>query len=224
MKSYFIFLSFILSTFLLTGCASNRSILDIQGPVLSESTIPKSTDKEVFINLPIDKRKFEKKPPFPDTPSLNYKKPHGDEIKVRAVARKRNGYGMAMGDILLPEGRTVALLIQDCLRQALIEQGYSVIDDKSKIMPSTYMVDTDILKFWSWVDLDLGYIITEVSTVIRMQSTKGVNEQKIYFNAYGSFFAATEKNWKKVMTAAVNTYVLEVKKRFPNSAEVIIKK
>jgi hypothetical protein len=39
------------------------------------------------------------------------------------VARKRNGWGKVLGDILLPEGRTVSDLVEEVVAKAFIESG-----------------------------------------------------------------------------------------------------
>ncbi len=51
-----------------------------------------------------DDRKFQDKPASADIPSLKGEQSNATvEEKARAVARKRNGYGKALGDILLKD-------------------------------------------------------------------------------------------------------------------------
>jgi len=62
-------------------------------------------------------------------------------ITVRAIARKRGGFGMALGDIVLPEGQTVEGLVKDAVIRSLRESGYRVVDESDA---------ADIDQFLSW--------------------------------------------------------------------------
>ena len=86
-----------------TGCATSRGILEVP---LTVGDNP-AQGREVKIVRVSDRRTFQMKPPDPSTPSLKDEAIDNPAITSRAIARKRSGYGMAMGDILLPEGQTV---------------------------------------------------------------------------------------------------------------------
>src|SRR5262245_65653082 len=116
------FLSFLGLAVFVGGCAINRSVLKVQ---VQPSTDPAS-GQEVSIMKVTDNRIFELKPAKPSTPSLKAGDVTNKAITSRAVARKRNGWGMTMGDILLPEGRTVEDLVKEALTKAFRESGYKV--------------------------------------------------------------------------------------------------
>ena len=96
-----------LATFALAGCAAGRATVDVSAP---HGTNP-ATGKYVRIDSVQDKRTFTVKPPSADMASLDPDEDSSDESKARAIGRKRNGYGKALGDVVLPEGKTVSILV-----------------------------------------------------------------------------------------------------------------
>ena len=112
----------------LGGCATSRSYmrLDVSH---SSATVTTPSGKAVVIDAVKDERRFEESPGDPSVPSL---KP-GDEYKLgaeerkRAIARKRNGWGKAMGDILLENGETVETLTHDLVADGFARHGYQVL-------------------------------------------------------------------------------------------------
>ena len=103
-----------IATVALTGCATSRSVVD---PSIAASANP-AQGKAVRIEKVVDAQVFEKAPSEPSTPSLDPSEPTDDKIKARAIARKRNGYGKALGDVLLPENKTAAKVGGGIARQA----------------------------------------------------------------------------------------------------------
>jgi len=201
-----------ISVVFLNGCATSRSVIDIPVPVSSVET-SKYNGKEIYINSVTDKRIFEIKPPEPSTPSLDPSEEQGDGIKLRAIARKRNTYGMGLGDILLPEGKTVDLLIDAALRQAFIENGYKVINSKELITNNTYVVDAQINKFWSWMNPGFWALTlsTEISTEIAIKNNSELDKKTIAVKASDTFQTGTESNWVEVMQNALKAYITELK-------------
>lgn len=195
----------------LTGCATSRSVIDVPLPV--SERISKSNGKEIYINSVTDERLFQIKPAEPNIPSLDPSEVQGDEIKLRAIARKRNSYGMALGDILLIEGKTVNLLIDATLRQAFIESGYKVISSKEQITNNTYIVDAKIIKLWSWMNPGFLAITlsADISTDIAIESSSAVDRKIITVKESDTFQSASESNWREVMQNALKTYIAELK-------------
>ena len=100
---------------ILTGCATSRGVLDLKVPDLPN---PASSQAVKIMDV-TDKRVFEIEPKKPSIPSLQNDEINDPKITRRAVARKRNGFGAALGDILLPEGQTVEQLTRAALENAL---------------------------------------------------------------------------------------------------------
>ena len=101
--------------FLAAGCATNRGIVDVRVP---ETTNPE-TSATVKIMKVTDRRVFQVKPNSPSIPSLRNDEINDPAITKRALARKRNTYGMALGDILLPPDRTVEHLTREALERGV---------------------------------------------------------------------------------------------------------
>ena len=205
------FAALLSSVLVLTGCATSRSVVDVPLPASGE--IAKSNGKEVFINSAIDKRVFETSPAQPSTPSLDPSEAQGDKIKLRAIARKRNTYGKGLGDILLPEGKTVELLIDAALRRAFAESGYSVITSKERISNNTFVVDAQINKMWSWMNPGFFALTlsTEISTDIAIKNNNATDQKVVNVKVSDTFQTGAESNWVEVMTSALKAYVAEVK-------------
>lgn len=194
---------------LLSGCATSRSIIDV--PLPTSELIAKPNGKEIYINSVIDKRLFEIKPAEPSTPSLDPDEEQGDKIRLRAIGRKRNGYGKGLGDILLPEGKTVESLIDAALRQAFVEDGYKVISRKEQITDDTYVVDAQINKLWSWMNPGFWAITlsTEISTNIEIKNKNAIAEKTLSIKNSDTFQAGTESNWLEVIQNALKAYIIE---------------
>ncbi len=201
----------LLGLLLLGGCATSRSVLDIPPP--ASSNIAQPNGKEVFINTASDKRVFEANPSIPSIPSLDPSEEQNDKVRLRSIARKRNGFGKALGDILLKEGQTVESLTTASIRQAFIEKGYRVVDSKDKATESTYVVDADIAKFWSWMNPGFWAITlsTEISTGISIKSPQGTDKQTVSVKAADNYQTGVEGNWIEVMNKALRAYIDDLK-------------
>lgn len=206
------FVTFLTSILFLSGCASvGRSVVAVPAPASGETA--KSNGKEVFINMAIDKRIFELKPNEPSTPSLDADEDQSNKIKLRAIARKRNAYGKAMGDILLPEGQTVESLIDATIRQAFIEDGYKVIAKREQITNDTYVVDVQVKKFWLWMNPGIWAITLsgEISTDISVKNKNAIDKKSIDVKASNTFQTGAESNWMEVMQHALKVYISDLK-------------
>ncbi len=199
------------SVFFLSGCATSRAIIDVPMPASGE--VSKSNGKEIYINSVTDLRVFEVKPPVPSTPSLDPSEEQGDKIKQRAIARKRSGYGMGLGDILLPEGKTVEFLITAALKQAFIEKGYSVLNKKEQITDNAYIADVKINKLWSWMNPGFLAITlsTEITTDIVIKNNEVTDEKNISVKISDNFQTGVESNYVEVMQSALTAYITELK-------------
>lgn len=202
------------SALFLAGCATSRGIVSLATPAAEK--IAPSKGIEIYIQPVADKRIFEEAPKSPDIPSLDPSEPQSDAIRLRAVARKRNTFGKGLGDILLVEGQTVESVIYDCLRQAFIESGYTVIEKPTDMSKSPYVVEVQINKFWSWMNPGFWAITlsTEIATDITVIKASDGDKKTISVKAADHFQTAVEGNWLSVMNSALKEYISEVKKNF----------
>jgi hypothetical protein len=186
-------------------------VLDIPTPVSEKIT--QANGKDVYINSTSDKRIFESNPASPEIPSLDPSEDQSDAIRTRSIARKRNGFGKALGDILLKEGQSVESLTKASIRQAFIEKGYRVIDTKTQITSDTYIVDAEISKFWSWINPGFFALTlsTEISTPLTVKSPDGVDKKTINVKASDSYQTGAEGNWVEVINKALRAYIDDLK-------------
>lgn len=213
MKFRYIFFIVLFSSLFLSGCATNRGIVDIKVPRSKE--ILQDNGKEIYIKLPVNQRKYEKDPIAHNVPSLNPRRTQMGSVKERAFGRKSNGYNERMGDVLLPRKKSVDRLVQNALQQAFVEKGFKVIDDEHNINEKTYIVSSDILTFWSWQDKDFltEILSAEIATELVIESSEGMKRQLVAVKVVHRDPTAFERRWRLVMEDAVAVYIDAVKKQ-----------
>jgi len=202
----------LLSILVISGCATNRSTLDIQIPKAQGST---SNGKQIYVNAVSDKRTFQVSPPNPDIPSLDPSEDQSDSIKSRAIGRKRNGFGKALGDMLLKDGETVESLTEKSIKRAFEEKGYSIIKSKDGITKDTYIVDANIQKFWAWMNPGFWQITlsSEITTDLTIKSPKGLANQQISVKASEGYQIAPESNWIEIIQRSLQLYIDDLKSK-----------
>ena len=204
-------LSFI-GALIISGCAINRSTLDIQLPKGQQAQL---NGKQVYINSVVDKRSFQVSPPSPDIPSLDPSEDQTEQIKMRAIGRKRNGFGKALGDMLLKDGETVQSLTNKSIRQAFEDKGYSIVANKDGVTKDTCIVDVNIEKFWAWMNPGFWQITlsSEISTDVIIKSSKGTTNQQISVKAADGYQVATESNWMEIIQKSIQLYINDLKSK-----------
>lgn len=141
-------LALTLATAVLTGCATSRSEVTLAMPTAGAKSPPNG--KTIVIGEVRDERTFEQAPSEPSTPSLG-SAGSSDAERGRAVARKRNSFGQAMGDVLLQDGATVVGVVRQNVAAAFEQAGYRVVPAGSTASPAPVTVDVSIKKFWAWM-------------------------------------------------------------------------
>lgn len=199
------------------GCATNRGIVSLQQPV--PATPSQLIGKEVFIRSVTDNREFQENPSTQDIPSLGFggSSAASTDIKKRAIARKRNSYGKALGDILLEEGQTVETVISDALKRSFAGLGYTVLKNEQEVTTDTLVVDSSIQKFWAY--MTPGWAITiscdiATSLQIRPEKTKTKETETITVKSEGRYQTGAEENWMEVFRKAIDKYIEQVKTKF----------
>jgi hypothetical protein len=196
----------LLLSVLLAACATNRSELRIGG-ASAMGAPPAASARTVVIRSVVDERTFEAKPREPSTPSLGF----GDSaeadpaLRARAIGRKRNSYGMAIGDIVLEGEQTVQGLVRENLGVALRDAGFRVEDDAAAAT-DPIVLDVHILEFWAW--FQPAAFTPSIHTRIRtdLQVDGATARTSVGLHAEDSFLAATEASWKAVIEKALADY------------------
>jgi hypothetical protein len=199
-----------------SGCATNRGILDVR---VNELQNPAS-GRAVTIVRVADLRLFEKAPAIQSIPSLMGGEIDDKAITSRAIARKRNGYGKALGDILLPEGRTVEDIVREALVTSFRESGYRVIDDaaESKDGNSAVPIEADIKQFWSWITPGFWAVSMEFEAIVDIKGDVppfgdgGTVRGHVNLHTQG----AGTRAWSNTIDKGIEAFIEEVKKRLVN--------
>lgn len=178
-----------------TGCATSRGSVTLQVPDAPAAT---PTGKLAVIERVDDKRVFETDPRSPSTPSLKKGDAYSLDATQRkqAIARKRNTYGMALGDILLEGDQTVETLTVDLLTEGLEARGYRVVDG-AEAGADALRLQVDIDKFWAWFTPGFWTVAMEgqIHTAIHARDAGG--EKRVDVQGYGINRGgnARESNW-----------------------------
>jgi uncharacterized lipoprotein YajG len=155
----------------LAGCATSRSELQLSTPPAASVSPPAPDAPIAVIRSVKDERQFEKAPSDPSIPSLGFEGADAApaHIKLRAIGRKRNTYGMALGDVLLQDGQTVELVVRETLASALREKGYNV-QAAAGTTPAKLTLDVQIKKFWAWIQPGFWAITVKTNVALEMNS------------------------------------------------------
>ena len=200
------------------GCATNRGILSLQQP--APKVPAQVTGKTVFIDMVTDNREFQEHPSSQDIPSLGFEGAAAAtaEVKKRAIARKRNTFGRALGDILLEEGQTVETVIRDALQRSFAEMGYTVVESKQDVTKETLVVDASIRKFWSYMTPGFWSIALtcDIATDLEVRPPDSITPQPetITVKVERHYQTASGGNWMEVMHQGLDQYVEEAKTKF----------
>jgi hypothetical protein len=194
-----------------SGCATNRGILDVR---ISESPNP-ATGPAVTISRVTDRRVFEAAPRQASVPSLKGGEIGDKAITLRAVARKRNGYGKAMGDILLPEGRTVEDVVREALTKSFQDAGYRVVQDATGTSGTVVPIEADIQQFWAWMTPGFWALSLEFEAKVNIKGNvppfKSGETVRGYVELHTQ--AAGTKAWVSTINKGTEAFVAEVRKR-----------
>ena len=192
-----------MATLFLSGCVTGTRSVDI---AYTPTEAPSASKGSIYIKDIEDKRQFEQRPKSPSTPSVSGElSEQSPETLASFVGRQRNGYGLALGSVTLPEGGTVQQEMREVLTAGLQRSGYAVVDENSADMT----VDVDIKKFWAWFSPGFwsvsfsGIVETALSFANGNESTdilvtgEGLNRGQVASNA----------NWALAYSRTFDNYV-----------------
>jgi hypothetical protein len=135
---------------LLSACALGESVLEVKPPQPG-SMQPAAGAPLVQIDI-TDARIFQAAPRDPSDPSLEDAARIADPaVRARAIGRKRNAYGMAMGEFVLPPGQTVMTLTRSTTEKVLRDKGYAVVPANTPPPANAIPLGIVINQMWSWL-------------------------------------------------------------------------
>lgn len=205
------FLLVVLSVLILAGCATSRGVVDVS---TEDSINPEAGQSVKFVQV-VDERDFMLNPPQADIPSLKNGEINDASITARAIARKRNGYGKALGDILLPENKTVMDVVENRLSKGFRESGYRVLEQGDYGYEDAMPIAVDINEFWGWFSPGFWSISINFKTSVNVSAPESEFSEGVEFDssAQEKFQVASGKNWKKVINQALDQLSEDIEKR-----------
>ena len=195
----------------MVGCATGRGILSVQVQMPDNPTSVQS----VRIDEVIDKRVYEMHPSKPSIPSLMNEEDYAiDEIRSRAIARKRGGYGNALGDIVLPEGDSVRNLVRNIITRAFREAGVSVLKSGEAGAANAVPVKIEINQFWGWITPKFTHATIEfISNVKVTGNIPGfVGGKEIKGHSAISSMSPSTRVWVAAVNMLIDDMVQKAKK------------
>ena len=203
-----------LAVLFLAGCATNRGTMTLSVP---EAAVSKSDGTPVYIDEIVDQRQFQDKPSDPSIPSLKGGASSASaEVKAKAIARKRNSYGMAMGDIVLEGDQTVIGVTRDLLRESLTDAGYTVVDDRRALGDDGMEIDVRIDRFWAWFTPGMWAVKMEVVIETALSVAQGGKTRNVDIKAYSinKGQSGREGNWMEAYRRAFEDYKAKARSAF----------
>lgn len=203
----------------LSACALGRSVINVTPPVGA------ATDGKAFAKIMEvrDIRTFEARPSDAGTPSLqNASEINDKSITSRAVARKRGGFGLALGDVVLPEGQTVSGLVRGAAQKALQEKGYTVVDETSPRYTTALPLSIDIAEFWSWFSPGAFSVRIDFKATLNMtgDSIVGPSDPPVTSHVSYETVAVFESTWTDLIQRGISDLSEKMKERIKSPSGV----
>lgn len=193
-----------------SACATNRSVITVEAPTGEQ---PKSSHFAKITEVR-DLRQFSVNPRDPSQPSLGSEEEIRDpKITGRAVGRKRNGYGMALGDVAVPESTSVAGLVRDAARKALQDRGYVVVEQNSPQYAQALPLSLDVQQFWTWISLGMfeGTFTFDATVGMSGNGLVAANPTVIKSQTVVTSMAGTDAIWTRTVQTGLNELVEKMK-------------
>jgi uncharacterized lipoprotein YajG len=189
----------------LGGCATSRSELKLTAPAVVAPSAAAATKGAVYIRTINDQRKFEQAPSDPSIPSLGFEgaTQAPDALKARAIGRKRNTYGKALGDVLLEDGQTITQVMRENLSAAFTQAGYTVESDAMAATLPT-VIDVDVKEFWAWFQPGFWAITLHADIVADIKLAGQATPKTISVHAEDKRQMATDGAWMEIVQQGLN--------------------
>lgn len=208
MKLGRIFAGAVFPALFLAGCATNVSTLTPDLSMCQGNNNPDAI-KSVYIKSVTDGREFSDNARQAYMPTWSN---DGSYEEARAIGRKRNGFGKAMGGLVLPEGMPATTVVKQTLTQAFVDNGYKVVENEADVTNETKVVNVKMPTFWSW--MNPGFWNIRLTTDIEAD-VSGYQEEIVRVKGkYGEGFQlGTESNWLNVLNQAIRKFYEDAKSK-----------
>jgi hypothetical protein len=187
---------------MVSACALSRSEIAVP----SQSSTQPESGVAVVVLPPVDGRRFEAAPNVPSIPSLKEQGQITDvRITSRAVGRKRNGYGSALGDVLLLPPQTTSSIVADAVKAGLQDSGFRIVDAADPAYASARKISVRINEFWTWITPGFGSIKLDNSTDLTLEGDISAlsTPARIQVHETKGYFAISESDWSPFIDSAL---------------------
>lgn len=195
----------------LTGCATSRGVV---APQMSAGVNPQSGVPVRIVTVE-DKRSFQVEPSDPSIPSLMDNNISDKSLTSRAIGRKRNSFGKALGDVILPEGQSISGLTEQTLARTLRDAGYRVVTSTDADYEQAIPVTAQIDKLWAWfrpgfwaIAIESNYDITVDGNVPGLQTAPRLTGQ-----TRSTMQLVTGSDWQKVIEDSLSNFATKLKEK-----------
>jgi hypothetical protein len=163
---------------------------------------------------------FEQAPREPSTPSLGFEGAlqAPTEAKARAIGRKRNTFGQALGDVFLQDGQTVEGLVRSNLAAALLEAGFNVRHEQVG-EPASLVIDVHIKKFWAWIQPGFWAITVNADISTDLDISSATIPTSVTIHVENAHQLVTESAWIETIEKALQAYRREVSQKLPSAKQ-----
>ncbi len=196
---------------LLSGCATGRTVLDVNAPTAEALGEQAVAFKVVSID---DARTFELKPRQANIPSLRDGDIGNAATKARAIGRKRGPFGGARGDYVVPESSSVAKLVQESVATALVRAGGVLVKDGDPRFAAAIPLQLRIDRFWSWLRPGAWAVQAEFDVQVMVSAPlAGLESGKaVAGHAELRKGAMTDARWRTVVESGLSQFTDELAK------------
>jgi hypothetical protein len=218
LNTRFLTLALLATALLLGGCATSRSELRLASPSQLATQPLNASAPTVVIRTVKDERTFEQAPDEPSTPSLGFEGvlQATAEAKARAIGRKRNTFGKALGDVFLQDGQTVVGVVRENLTTALREAGFNVREEKAA-EPGSLLVDVHIKKFWAWVQPGFWAITVNADISTELDISSASSPTPVTVHVEDARQLVTESAWIETIEKALQSYRREARQKLSSA-------
>lgn len=193
---------------LLTSCATSRSEILPSNPLATLPSTQPTKPRKVFLRSVTDERVFAEESKDPTVPTLGSGGAFqaSTEVKARAIARKRNTYGTALGDVLLEKSATVADVVEENVTAALREAGYGVTMKADEAGERALVLDVHIKQFWEWFEPGFWAVKLHTEIATNLEGPDLPEPVVVSVSVQHSYQAASEDSYLEVLEEGLKAY------------------
>ncbi len=213
MKTLQLLLTAVICCLFSSGCVTGRRVVSLTVPNAGGSS---PTKGEIFLGSVQDRRIFENKPSQPSIPSVNGDaRSLSDKQRASFIGRQRNGFGKALGDLVLPDGETVTNTARHLVEEVLRRRGYTVTPVATVPNSASVVVD----EFWAWFTPGFASVSFEARVWCSITVNQNGTTKTFAVRGYGknNGQVASDANWQLAYRRAFEDFLAKLDDELANA-------